>query len=264
MFFNTQIWVCAAPARTCVDEFVRMVCEQGGIVACEALQRERAREPGAIAQQERACRQARANPIFLGRTQMALTLADRLLGHGRSLIPDDSTKGAPAFKADEEIEFDLSPDSFNASEINDPQVEEFFEAILEDPELQPRSARLGPTTTQMSPSSSSSSSLPPPQPRSQQQQLMPMTQRLTRVSQFRDRAAAAALQPQRQEIPSSVESPDEQIGAVLGDAAQAPPNDEGPPPEDGLPPDDGDSSSSLSVDMDQFDGSLGESVVRKI
>ena len=52
--------------------------------------------------------------------------------------------------------------------------------------------------------------------------------------------------------------------AALGDAAQAPPNDEGPPPEDGLPPDDGDSSSSLSVDMDQFDGSLGESVVRKI
>ena len=246
-----------------------MVCEQGGVVACEALRRERAREPAAIAQQERACRQARANPVFLGRTQMALALADRLLGHGRSLIPDDSTKGAPAFQADEEIEFDLRPDSFNASEINDPQVEEFFEAILEDPELQPRSARLGPTTTQ---TSSSSSSLPPPEPqrpRQQQlappQQLVPTPQRLTRVSQLRNRAAATALQPHRPETSSSVESQDDEAGVVPGRGAAVPPDDEGPaPPEDGMPPDDfGDGRESLSVDMDMFDGSQGESVVRR-
>ena len=99
-----------------------MICQTGGAVPCEALKRERAKEPELLAQQEQACRQARANPIFIGRTQMALTLADRLLGHGKPL-PSMVEGGVPAFHADEDIEFDLRPNSFNATEMDDPQLE---------------------------------------------------------------------------------------------------------------------------------------------
>ena len=134
----------------CVSEFIQLVCRTGGRVPCEALQQESVREPTQLAQQEAACQKARANPVFMGRTQMALTLADRLLGNGKPLSKSIEDGHAPAFHADKEIEFDLRPDSFNASEISelgDPQLEEFFEAILEDPDLK-RSAQQVPPQQQ--------------------------------------------------------------------------------------------------------------------
>ena len=118
-------WLTSSPVTPgpCVQEFIQMICRTGGNVPCEALRREAAREPVQLAEQEAACRKARANPIFLGRTQMALTLADRLLGNGKPLTPSLADGNAPAFHPDEEIEFDLRPDSFNASEVYNPELE---------------------------------------------------------------------------------------------------------------------------------------------
>ena len=107
------------------DELLRVFCAAGGSVPCDALRRERSRNHAGVVRLEGICRETLRSPVLLGRAQMALTLAQRFVG--------DASDG---LQTDGEVELDMDPAHFNETALTrDENLEEFFQSILDDPEL---------------------------------------------------------------------------------------------------------------------------------
>ena len=116
----------ALPAgHTACDELLRVFCAAGGSVPCDALRRERARNHVGVVRMEGVCRDTLRSPVLIGRAQMALTLAQRFVG--------DASDG---LRVDGQVDLDMDPAHFNSTLLTrDENLEEFFQSILDDPEL---------------------------------------------------------------------------------------------------------------------------------
>ena len=119
-----------APTAAC-DQLLELICRAGGDVPCGALRRHR-HDPGFA---ESSCRRALDSPLYLGRMQMALALAQRLMQGG----PDPAM---PRLSFDSDLVVELEPGGLNETDLLGierpaPNLEKFFAGILEDPDALP-------------------------------------------------------------------------------------------------------------------------------
>ena len=69
---------------------------------------------------EQVCKETLAQPVLLGRAEMALALAQRFLG--------DADEDAPHLRADREVQLDFDPAHFNETVlVHNPELEDFFQ-----------------------------------------------------------------------------------------------------------------------------------------